>query len=146
VAFTVNVPPPPPPPCNVVWLPPLSLGKVQQGGFTVPIKFQLQCSCSSDNKKNKNDDSEDVEGEATKDISVTIAISEVLANGSFSTAQLFSYGKNPNPPTYAIEDGNTYHLNFPTARGVHRYHIEIYRFPSGSTTPQLLGTKEFTTH
>ena len=142
VTFTVNVTQPPPPPCNIVWLPPISLGKVQQGGSTLPIKFQIQCRCGSGNK---NDDSEDDNNAATKDTSVTIAISEVLANGSYSTAQIFSYGKNPNPPTYAIEDDNTYHLNFPTARGIHRYHVEIYRFPSGSTTPQLLGTKEFTT-
>ena len=145
VTFTVNVTQPPPPPCNLVWLPPLSLGKVQEGGSTVPIKFQIQCSCSSDNKKNKNDDSEDDGCVATKDTSVTIAISEVFANGSSSTAQLFTYGQNPNPPTYAIDGDNTYHLNFPTASGPHRYHIEIYRFPSGSTVPQLLGTKEFTT-
>jgi hypothetical protein len=142
VTFTVNVTQPPPPPCNLVWLPPLSLGKVQEGGATVSIKFQIQCRCSSNNK---NDDSEGDGCVATKDTSVTIAISEVFANGSSSTAQLFSYGQNPNPPTYAINDDNTYHLDFSTARGVHRYHIEIYRFPSGSTVPQLLGTKEFTT-
>jgi hypothetical protein len=127
VIFTVNVTQPPPPPCNIVWLPPISLGKVQEGGSTVPIKFQIKCSC-------------------TKDTSVKIAIDEIFANGSSSVAQIFSYGWNPNPPTYAIEGDDTYHLNFPTARGAHRYHIEIYRFPSGSTTPQLLGTKEFTTH
>ena len=147
VTFTVNVTQPPPPPCNLVWLPPLSLGKVQEGGSTVPIKFQIQCSCNADTKINQKDDSGDdnKDGGATKDTSVTIAISEVFANGSSSTAQLFAYGQNPNPPTYAIDGDNTYHLNFPTARGVHRYHIEIYRFPSGSTVPQLLGTKEFTT-
>ncbi len=150
VTFTVNVTQPPPPPCTVVWLPPLSLGKVQSGGSTVPIKFQIQCGCASDGKKNQNNGNDDKKDDddcsASKDASVTIAISEVFANGSSSVAQIFSYGRNPNPPTYAIEDDNTYHLNFPTARGAHRYHIEIFRFPLGSTTPQLLGTKEFTTH
>jgi len=104
----------------------------------VPVKFQIQSSSSSNNKNGGC-------AATIKDTSVKIAISEVLANGSLSTAQIFSYGKDPNPPTYAIEDDNTYHLNFPTARGVHRYHVEIYNFPPGSTTPQLLGTKEFTT-
>ena len=150
VTFTVNVTQPPPPPYNLVWLPPISLGKVQQGGSTVPIKFQIQSSSGSGDKKNKKDDDDDGDDDdgnnhTRKDTSVRIAISEVLANGSLSTAQIFSYGKDPNPPTYAIEDDNTYHLNFPTARGVHRYHVEIYNFPPGSTTPQLLGTKEFTT-
>ena len=172
VTFTVNVTQPPPPPCNLVWLPPLSLGKVQQGGSTVPIRFQLQCGCTSDGMKyfysgnnyggynyggaiysganydNNNysgDDGYGGSGNTSKDTSVTIAISEVFANGSSSTAQIYGYGWSPNPPTYAIDGDNTYHLNFPTARGVHRYHIEIYRFPPGSTVPQLLGTKEFTT-
>jgi hypothetical protein len=84
-------------------------------------------------------------GNTSKDTSVTIAIGEVFANGSSSTAQLFTYGQNPNPPTYAVDGDNTYHLNFPTASGAHRYHIEIYHFPSGSTVPQIWGTKEFTT-
>ncbi|HTZ19574.1 MAG TPA: hypothetical protein VMC06_01730 [Opitutaceae bacterium] len=151
LTFTVNVTQPPPPPYNLVWLPPLSLGKVQEGGSKVPIKFQVQSSSIAGHKKNKDDDRndrddrDDDDDDTVKDTSVTIAISEVLANGSYSPAQIFSYGKKPNPPTYAIEDDDTYHLNFPTTRGVHRYHIEVYNFPSGSTTPQLLGTKEFTT-
>ena len=33
----------------------------------------------------------------------------------------------------------------PTSDGHHRYHIEVIVCPSGSTKPQLVGTKEFTT-
>jgi len=58
-------------------------------------------------QENKNDDSEDDGCVATKDTSVDNPISEVFANGSSSTAQLFTYGQNPNPPTYAIDGDNT---------------------------------------
>lgn len=40
---------PPPPPCvtTILWLPPISLGKVQHGGSVIPIKFLLQQCCPS---------------------------------------------------------------------------------------------------
>jgi hypothetical protein len=171
---------------SLVWLPPLSLGKVQNGGSTLPIKFQLQFADTGDNDDNhcNRDDDDDDDGHGScggrqngndcdhhgdcsghdndddhqgncddddddctiKDTSVKIAIYEVLANGGSSTVQVFSYGGSPNPPTYSIDGDGQYQLNFPTAKqGAHRYHIDVYRFPAGSTTPQLLGTKEFTT-
>jgi hypothetical protein len=157
------------PPC-VLWLPPISLGKVQNGGCTLPIKFQLRSAdidhdcdhhsdrddddhdsdhdrCSGGQNSNDCDHHGDCDDDDTiRDTSVTISIYEVLANGGSSAVRVFSYGRSPNPPTYSIDDDNQYHLNFPTEKkGAHRYHIDVYRIPKGSTTPQLLGTKEFAT-
>lgn len=82
----------------------------------------------------------------TRDTTVVISIYEIFANGTTSEPKLYTYSPcSPNPPTYTINGGNMYHLNFPTARGKHRYHIDVYRQPAGSATPQLVGTKEFTT-
>ena len=137
----------------------------------MPIKFQLQFSGTNDdddNHCNRDDDDDDGHGCwggnqngndcyhhgncdddddcTSKDTSVKIAIHEVLANGGSSTIQVFSYGCSPNPPTYSIDGDGQYQLNYPTAKqGAHRYHIDVYRFPAGSTTPLLLGTKEFAT-
>lgn len=120
--------PPPPSDCSIEWLPPISLGKVQKGGSVIPIKFKLDC-----------------DGHAELDTSVTISIYEIFPDNSTSSPVIFAYGAGgPNPPTYAIT-GKKYHLNFPSARGAHTYHIDIHRLPVGSVTPQLVGTKEFTT-
>jgi hypothetical protein len=132
--FTVKEEQPPPPSCSLLWLPPISLGKVQQGGSTLPIKFRLfcasnlACGCNGEH-----------------DTSVKIGIYEILPGGAHSPVQIFSYGTgSPNPPDYAINGDDQYHLNFPVAKGKHVYHIDVYRFLTGSPTPQLLGTKEFT--
>lgn len=128
--FVIKETVPPPPPCKISWLPPVSLGKVQKGGSVLPIKFTL----SSGGCKNY------------RDTSVVIAISEIYANGSSSTPKLHTYDRrSPNAPTYTISSCDMYHLNFPTAKGCRRYRIEVYRTVSGSSKPQLIGTKEFTT-
>lgn len=176
VTITVKETQPPPPvsTCKVLWLPPISLGKVWQGGACLPIKFMIQCSkCSADDDDDDdrrhgchNDDDyreynghhygihdrdckdhEDHRGDVVRDRTVKIAIYEIYANGTTSAPQIFNYGSdcNPNPPTYAIDRSFKYQLNFPTASGVHRYHIDVCRFASGSTVPEIIGTKEFTT-
>ncbi|MBI2512380.1 MAG: hypothetical protein HYV96_10390 [Opitutae bacterium] len=81
-----------------------------------------------------------------RDTSVVIAVYEVYANGSNATPTLYPYDRrSPNPPTYTIQGNNMYHLNFPVPRGKHTFRVEVYRQPSSSTTPQLLGSKTFTT-
>ncbi len=154
---------------SLLWLPPISLGKVQNGGSTVPIKFQLQFAATSDGcdhnwnrdddddhgccggSQNGNDDDhhgncDDDDDGTINDTSVKIAIYEILANGGSSAVQVFTYGCRPNSSSYSIDDDGHYQLNFPTAKqGTHQYHIDVYRFAAGSTTPQLLGTKEFLT-
>lgn len=175
VSFTVVVTQPPPPVCNVIWLPPISLGKSQKGGSTLPIKFQIHCSCSNpdrrcnddDDRRDCRDNDNDHDGRDNdrdcrdddhrsdrdcgnddhdcnlNDTSVKILISEIYSNGTSSTPTIFSY--NRNSQSYSIDGDDQYHLNFVTARGVHTYHIDVYRFPNGGTTPQLLGTREFKT-
>lgn len=169
--FTVVVTPPPPPVCSVNWLPPISLGKGQNGGCTVPIRFQIHCSsshpdcdrdadnhhgdrdCSDDNDHHQNRDRDCRDGDHGDDndhdcnlheTSAKILISEILSNGSASNPKIFSYGHGSS--NYSIEPDDQYELDFDTARGKHVYHIDIYRFPNGGTTPQLIGTKEFRTN
>jgi hypothetical protein len=78
-----------------------------------------------------------------RDKTVVISIYEV---GSSAPATQFKYGSgSPNPPDYIIDGDFKYQLNYPTSRGYHRYHIDVYRYPVGSTIPALVGSKEFTT-
>lgn len=66
--------------------------------------------------------------------------------GSSAPATQFKYGTgSPNPPDYIIDGDFKYQLNYPTARGYRRYHVDVYRYPVGSTAPVLVGSKEFTT-
>lgn len=114
---------------TLTWLPPISLNKTIEGGSTMPIKFRLDCR-----------------GTFVRDETTLIAIYEIHANGSASNPVIYPYGaQGPNPPDYAI-NGNHYHLNFETAKGVHHYRIEVYHplTPDGSSL-QLLGTKELFT-
>lgn len=112
-----------PPLCrDLTWLTPISLNKTIEGGSTMPIKFTLTCR-----------------GDFVRDTNVVISIYEVFSNGSTSAATLYPYGTgSPNPPDYAIT-GNKYHLNFATAKGKHRYQIDVYTIVNG--TAQLLGSK-----
>lgn len=92
------------------------------------------------------DDDRDCDYE--RDTSVVISIYEIYSNGRTSDPEVFTYSSrgrcSSRDGTYEIDNGN-YHLNFDTSRGTHRYHIDILRTPKGSSTPQLIGTKEFTT-
>jgi hypothetical protein len=170
--FKVTETQPPPSKCDIVWLPPISLNKVQKGGSVLPIKFKLCCDdhgrCSHGHSHHGNSGcdrngsyncdngqhygwgrSSDNEIHANckgdRDTSVVIAIYEVFANGSTSAPTLYAYDRcSPNPPTYTIQGNNMYHLNFPVPKGKHTFRVEVYRAPSSSTTPQLLGSKEFT--
>lgn len=185
--FTViETTPPPPSTCDVLWLPPINLNKVQKGGSVLPIKFKICCErhppCDDDHSDNdhaddhSDDHSDNDHGDSDhngsydcdegqhygwgrtsdneihgrckgdRDPSVVIAIYEVYANGSVSAPTLYPYDSgSPNPPTYTIQGNNMYHLNFPVPKGKHTFRVEVYRTPSSSTTPQLLGAKEFTT-
>lgn len=159
--FTVKEITTPPPTCDVIWLPPINLNKCQQGGSVLPIKFKICCdshgrTCENGHWNNCGgkrygwgrdcDDNIHSRCKGDRDTSVVIAVYEIYCNGTVSAAKLFPYDRcSPNPPTYTIQGGNMYHLNYPTARGAHRYKVEIYRTPTSSTTPQLLCTKEFTT-
>lgn len=192
-------------PASVLWLPPISLGKVQQGGSVLPIKFLLQECCATTNDDDDDCDHEgrdddrgwgnshgwndrdeswddhggrgtdysglsvachhDRNGKSTdnrncrfdsdhddqdrdgcvnlRDKTVVISIYEV---GSNKPATQYKYGTgSPNPPDYAIDGDYQYQLNFTTAKGKHVYHIDVYRFPPGTTAPRLVGSKEFTT-
>jgi len=113
---------------NLYWLPPISLDNTVEGGSTMPIKFTLTCK-----------------GSFVRDTAVLIAIYEVYADGSFGDPVIYPYGANgnPNPPDYAI-NGHHYQLNFDTAKGVHRYRIEVYR-PLADGSFQVLGTKDLLT-
>lgn len=126
--FTVQVGTQPPSTgnCTLDWLPPISLGKVQKGGSVLPIKFDLNGDCGTESIG-----------------SVLVFVYEILANGTNTEAQIFTAGPANQPGTYSI-NGNHYQLNYVTASGSHRYHVEVYRSADGSA-PQLLGTKEFTT-
>lgn len=164
VTFTVKETPPP---CTtkVVWLPPVSLGRVRKGGSVVPIQFLLQECCSSGGSS-EHDDGDDGDGHHSEsgggfdcghavptgncasllDKTVILSIYEVFANGKTSVPTAYAYGRgSPNPPTYAIDANFKYQLNFATANGSHRYHVDVDRFPNGATVPQLVGAVEFTT-
>jgi hypothetical protein len=149
VTFTVKETQPPPPSCSVNWLPPISLGKPFKGGCDVAIKFEILCNeCGID--RNGDGDPDFFPGQRTKskiniDKSVIIAVTEILGAGNMGTPRLFPYSSTPNAPGYTIQGNDMYHLNFPAPTGAHRYRVEVFRFPTSSTAPQLLGTKEFTT-
>ncbi|MDP1580209.1 MAG: hypothetical protein Q8M02_08015 [Candidatus Didemnitutus sp.] len=170
VTFTIVETGPPTADCGVFWLPPISLGKVHKGGSDMPIKFRIECcdfemgTGNQSHKRSKDspvthngignghgnasanghDDHNDCQ--AVRDTAVVIATWEVFANGSTSQPILYTFNAgSPNPSEYTINGNFMYHLNFPTAKGKHRYHVEVYRFPAGAGSPQVVGTKEFTT-
>ncbi|MBA3849603.1 MAG: hypothetical protein C0502_06360 [Opitutus sp.] len=144
VTFTVTQVQPPAPACSVNWLPPISLGKVQKGGQNVAIMFELDCGTEQGEDRDGDGDPDHYPGQRTKakdkiDTSIVIAVSEVYSDGSTSAPQLFAYDSG-----YTIQGNDKYHLNFPTARGTHRYRIEVFQTPAGGS-PRVIGTKEFAT-
>ncbi len=168
ISFTVKETPAPAPDCTVTWLPPISLGKVQKGGSVLPIKFTLDCGCRRCGGNRDDDDCDDghrrnsrngnygrgrdcdrSEGcENERDTSVMIFIYEIKSNGAKTEPEIFTYSRrgkcSSRDGTYEI-DGKQYHLDYDTDRGTHRYHIDVYRPKPNANTPELLGTKEFTT-
>jgi hypothetical protein len=184
-------------PCTtaLVWLPPISLGKVQQGGSVLPIKFFVEQCCGKTDARvhddNGDDDGGDDDGSEDnqhsghgddyrggnvacrhgndgrssnnqnchhdcdhddddngcanlRDKTVVISIYELGSHTPPATQYKYGTG-SPNPPDYAIDGDYKYQLNFPTAKGTHHYHIDVYRVPAGSSTPVLVGWKEFST-
>jgi len=113
-------------PCTVVWQSSACQGRVQKGGHNLGIKFQIQC-------KDGRDDS------IVNDPSVKVCVYEVYTNGSTSTPRIYSASN------YTIDRNRQYGLDHPTNSGSHRYRVDVYRFPSGSSTPELIGTKECST-
>jgi hypothetical protein len=99
----------------------------------------VNCRHDSDHQYDENHDG----CVSLRDKSVVISVYEV---GSPAPATQYKYGTgSPNPPDYIIDGDCKYQLNFPIARGSHRYHIDVYRYPPGSTTPVLVGSKEVAT-
>ena len=189
VKFTVKETQPSPQPCTtkVLWLQPIADGKVQKGGCTVSVAFQIQQCCASSgstgggsadddddddddsyssswswggDKHNRRDVSESDYGDHSyggcqvanttcslvKDTSVYVTIYEVFSNGTTGTPKTYSYTNgNVGTTHYAISSTNIYKLSFVPGSGKHRYHVEVDNFQNGSTTPTLLGTREFTT-
>lgn len=153
VTFTVveTAPPPPPPPaCGVNWLPPFQHGKVEKGGSTVAIKFELNCNTGEVGEDRNGDGEPDFfPGQRTKskdniDYSVVIAVYEIFANGTTSTPTLYAYSSGSKGPGYTIQGNDMYHLNYATAKGKHTYQVEIYNNPTGNA-PVLLATRQFET-
>ncbi len=152
VTFTVTetTPPPPAADCGVNWLPPISLGHVVKGGSTFAIKFELDCGCENGIDRNGDGDPDHYPGQRTKsktkiDKTVIVAVSEVLANGTTSAPQLYTYGSTMTSSTYTIQGNDMYHLNYLPARGKRLYRVEVFQFPHGSATPVVIGTREFRT-
>lgn len=151
VTFTVTeTTPPPAPGCGVNWLPPISLGNTHKGGSIVAIKFELDCGTEKGIDRNCDGDPDHYPGQRTKskdriDRQIIVAVSEVFANGSTSAPALFTYSDKLSSSTYTIQGNDMYHLNFSSARGTHRYRVEVFQFPAGSTTPVVIGTREFRT-
>lgn len=81
-----------------------------------------------------------------KDTSVYVSIYEVFPNCTTGTPSTYSYSSGyVGNNHYSISANNIYKLSFTPGSGKHRYRIEIDNFASGSSTPTLIGTREFTT-
>lgn len=80
-----------------------------------------------------------------KDTTVIITVYEVGQPLSSPVYYTYSAKGNPKAPTYTIDGDKAYHLDYSTAKGVHRYHIDVDYFPNGPTVPVRIDSKEFTT-
>jgi hypothetical protein len=94
---------------NLMWLPPLSLGKSnQKGGSTVPIKFTTR----------------DCSGAFVHDGSVKVVVYEVTGTGDVEALTGY-FGEGAD--FVRIDDqAGQYIINFQTASGVHTYRAEVY--------------------
>lgn len=138
------------PKCSLNWLGSISLGDAKHGGSEVPCKFQV--------KRSYRDGSCDV----LDDSSVKISCYEIYRDGSCSQPTIYSRKTNTysswgwsswswsgwgwNNSSYDIDSNHVYNVDLPTSWGKHRYHVDVYYFPNGGTTPCTLGSKEFSTH
>jgi hypothetical protein len=93
---------------NIMWLPPLSLGKTSKGGSTVPVKFTAR----------------DCNGNFIHDESVKVVVLEVTSGGDVEALSgLFGEGAS----SVRIDDeAGQYIINFQTAAGAHNYRVDVY--------------------
>lgn len=112
------------------WLPPLALGKVHNGGRTVPVKFTVR----------------DCRSNFVHDESVNVVIYETSATGAPERLNgVFGEGAS----SVRIDDvAGQYIINFPTETGARTYRVDIYfqgwaNGQSGQWIKQ--GTTTFTT-
>jgi hypothetical protein len=114
--FTVNY--------NILFLPPLSLGKTDKGGSTVPIKFTAR----------------DCNGAFVNDGSVKVVVYEVTEAGDVAALTgLFGAGAT----SVRIDDvAGQYIINFKTAAGAHNYRADVF-FNGSDGKPFKQGSKTF---
>jgi hypothetical protein len=117
VTFSVNY--------NLMWLPPLSLGKTnQKGGSTVPIKFTAR----------------DCNGAFVHDDNVKVVVYEVTGTGDVEALTGY-FGEGA--ASVRIDDvAGQYIINFPTASGIHNYRADVY-FNDFLGNPFKQGSKTF---
>jgi hypothetical protein len=125
VSFTVNQNPKPK--CSVTWYGSVSSGCSLTGGSNVNCQFQEKSTASNGTCS------------TVRDTSVVVSCYEIYSNGTCGQAKTYTCSN------YSIDGSYTYNLPLPTSSGTHRYHIDIYNFASGSTTPCAIGSKEFST-
>jgi hypothetical protein len=109
---------------DIMWLPPLSLGKTSKGGSTVPVKFTAR----------------DCSGNFVHDESVKVVVFEVTSGGDVQALSgLFGDGST----SVRIDDeAGQYIINFQTAAGVHNYRVDVY-FNDFNGSPYKQGSKTF---
>lgn len=111
---------------NIMWLPPLSLGKTSKGGSTVPVKFTAR----------------DCNGSFVHNEGVTVVVFEVTGSGDVQQLSgLFGDGASS---VRIDDDAGQYIINFQTAAGEHLYRVDVY-FNDSNGNPFKQGSKTFTT-
>jgi hypothetical protein len=109
---------------NLSWLPPLSLGKTNKGGSTVPIKFTAR----------------DCNGAFVHDGSVKVVVYEVTAGGDLEALTGF-FGQGA--AYVRIDDvAGQYIINFQTSSGTHNYRADVF-FNDFAGNPFKQGSKTF---
>ncbi len=125
VSFTVvqNAPPK----CTVGWYGSVCGGYPLAGGSPTNCQFQVKCTTYNGNCTPQ------------RDTTVKVSYYEIYSNGSCSSAKVYSSSN------YSIDGNCIYNLSLATSGGTHRYHVDVYYFPNGGTTPCAIGSKEFST-
>jgi hypothetical protein len=108
----------------ISWLPPLSIGKTNKGGSTIPIKFTAR----------------DGKGAFVHDASVKVEVFEVTSGGDVQALNgLFGEGST----NLRIDDlAGQYTINFQTASGMHNYRVDV-SFNDADGNPFKQGSKTF---